>query len=65
MAIRSAISMLVPMLEHQARQFSEEGVHGGLLDDNRALYEAIELRLNEHRKTAVGGGSGAGAVNKK
>jgi len=50
MAIRSAVSTFIPMLEHQAKNFAEDGVHSGLLEENNALYEAVETRLSEYRR---------------
>jgi len=52
MAVRSAISMTIPMLEHQARLFAVGSLHhrrmtttsGG---DYNILYKEIESRINE------------------
>lgn len=50
MAVRSAISTMIPMLEFQAKQFDEDGAYGKILVDNSAFYNDIERRLNDYRK---------------
>ena len=52
MAVRSATAMLIPMLEFQARQFIDGGLHHAKIDASRALYAEIQRRLNEQQESA-------------
>lgn len=53
MAVRSASAMMIPMLEFQAKQFEESGLHRARLDTGRALYAEIERRLSELKDAAA------------
>lgn len=53
MAVRSASAMMIPMLEFQAKQFEDDGLHRARLDSGRALYAEIERRLGELKEAAA------------
>lgn len=47
MSVRSAVSMIIPMLEHQAKLFMEGGLFRERILQNKTLYDEIKNRLIE------------------
>lgn len=50
MAVRSSMSMILPMLEHQAQQFDKNnvGVYHTKIEEQKELYDEIRRRLKEN-----------------
>lgn len=53
MAVRSASAMIIPMLEFQALQFKEGGMHHAKIDAERSMYAEIQRRLDELHESAT------------
>ncbi len=53
LAVRSAISMFIPMLEHQAGLFKKEGIHYNLIEKRVAFYDQIEERIRDYQKRSI------------
>jgi hypothetical protein len=49
--------MIIPMLEYQAQQFREEGMHHGRIEANAAMYAEIQRRLGELQEDGEGAGA--------
>lgn len=50
LGVRSAISMLIPMLEHQAELFREGNLYHQHTLDHSNIYNIIDSRLREYAK---------------
>jgi hypothetical protein len=53
MAVRSASAMIIPMLEFQALQFRDGGLHHAKIDAERSMYAEIQRRLDELHESAT------------
>jgi hypothetical protein len=49
--------MIIPMLEYQAQQFREAGMHHGRIEANGAMYAEIQRRLGELQEDGEGAGA--------